>query len=409
MNTFLIALILIIISTSAVGSNLEILENLLLEKNPSIEVAYNTIDIAHLSEKITGSLPSPLVNFSYFGESVETRVGAQRWTLGVQQRIPWPHSMTLEREITEHQSEIVQYRSEIVQKNALLSLRNLWGDLYLLGEKKRITTEIRDLTEQWLEQNRISYETGTVMFSSFIGAETKLITLEDDIRSLQSDRTILESRFTELFGAEQELSFPNSLDSLKYDTSITALENHPLLLEITQKQVIQESDQDLQRSQFAPDFGVGFNYINIDDRPQAGSESGKDAWLISISMSLPLWFNSKVASVNRSELQQVKLISEETVIRQLLQRQRKESIIRKNDADQRIDLYQNSLIPQLEQLIAVQEKEYETGTTLFSELFSSYENLLRLKLRIAEAEKIVFQAEATLVWLAGIKERGDDE
>ena len=68
-------------------AQIDVLEQELLRSNQSVKVSQSKIETAKSSENMSGKMPSPLVNFSYFGESIETRVGPQEWTLGISQKI----------------------------------------------------------------------------------------------------------------------------------------------------------------------------------------------------------------------------------------------------------------------------------------------------------------------------------
>ena len=284
-------LLIILLALSLSAQTLPELEATLLTQNPTLQVSQQKVEGSVAAEKKGAGLPSPVVKFAYFGESVETRTGPQLWTLGLSQKIPWPGRIAKTRDVARLQSGTVQAQFEITQREVLKSFRLLWADCYYLKRSMEVTKEIQTLTTQWLQRNRSAYETGAISFSSIIKMENRLALLEDDLRSLDNQQRQLQAQIDELFGTSIQIQLPEDLQSLKYVASAEVLQQHPLLEQVMQKQAAQAKAVQVEKRRFAPDLGVGFNYINIGDRPQAGSESGKDAWAITASLSLPLWVN----------------------------------------------------------------------------------------------------------------------
>jgi cobalt-zinc-cadmium efflux system outer membrane protein len=392
--------LILTIHLSLFATSLEDLEEILLANNPTLKVVNYSIESSIAKEEGTLKMPYPVVKYSYFGESIETRTGPQLWTLGVSQKIPWPSKFSKERSVIEQKSQSLENSLESKKRYVIREFRNLWGEQYSLKQKTKITKDVQRLTTQWLERSRASYESGTLAFSSLIKIENKIAILNDNLRSFWVDEKQLDTRFSELFGKKVDLPNINSLEQLQYDTTTEIVEKHPLILASKNRKNAQAEYTEFEKRRFAPDLGVGFNYITIGEREQAGDESGKDAWAVSASLSLPLWFGNAKAGVESSKLEEQKIASEEQVIREFLFRVYLDANLALEDALKKEELYSNTIIPQIKQVIAVQESEYETGITSFINLFDSYEELLKLQLVVVDAQVERYKAEATLEWIS---------
>jgi outer membrane protein TolC len=74
---------------------LQELVNEALMNNPQIQAAYNNWQAAEEKIKQVSSLPDPMASYTYFGESVETKVGPQEAKYGLSQKIPFPGKLSL--------------------------------------------------------------------------------------------------------------------------------------------------------------------------------------------------------------------------------------------------------------------------------------------------------------------------
>ena len=58
--------------------------------NPRIQAAYDRWKAAQEKVPQVKALADPMVNYTYFGEEIQTRVGPQEQKFGVSQKIPFP-------------------------------------------------------------------------------------------------------------------------------------------------------------------------------------------------------------------------------------------------------------------------------------------------------------------------------
>jgi hypothetical protein len=126
------------------------------------------------------TLPDPRFNYGYFIQSVETRVGPQEDRLGISQMFPWFGKLRLRGEAALEMADAAQQQYEHAKLMLFNRVKDAYYELYYLGRAIAVTTENRDLVQQFETVANAKYEADTAMYADVIKAQDVLLGLGAD-------------------------------------------------------------------------------------------------------------------------------------------------------------------------------------------------------------------------------------
>src|SRR3989338_2500602 len=164
-----------------------------------------------------------------------------------------------------------------------------------------------------------------------------------------------------------------------------AQENRPQLKESAAMAKKSQHALNLAKLENAPDFSIGFEYSRIDPGDSTSFDAGKDAWMIPIKITLPIWQNrigsgieEAHANLNpaQAQLKQAENSTEYEV---------KAAYYRFVTAQKTVSLYENAFIPQAQLMISSDQAVYEVGDVDVTDFVSSRVNFLSTNITYYEA------------------------
>jgi outer membrane protein TolC len=155
------------------------------------------------------------------------------------------------------------------------------------------------------------------------------------------------------------------------------------------------------RKDFYPDFTLGLGYIVTGDALIPNTvESGKDPLLVTVTMNLPLWLGKYRAGVREARARQVAAERARVDRENELGSELQLALYEFRDAERKIDLYRDTLLPLARSALNVTEQSYTAGQGDFLDLVDAQRVLLEFELeyeralsrreqRLAEIEMLV--------------------
>jgi cobalt-zinc-cadmium efflux system outer membrane protein len=158
----------------------------------------------------------------------------------------------------------------------------------------------------------------------------------------------------------------------------------------------------LAKRERLPDFTIGVQYIDTDDAAAPVNDSGNNPVIGTLGINLPLWLGknrARIASANyQKTAAQFTLENRE----QTLDADIQQTLYQLRDADRKINLYKESLIPKAQQSLEVNRKAYESGHMEFINLIDAERVLLEFELSHERARVDHLIARGRLSQLTGI-------
>ena len=375
--------------------------------NPELQALGHHAEGAAARIDAAGDLPDPKAQFTYFGESVETRTGPQEAIYSISQTIPWLSKLRTRTTLATRDAKAIAQLYQEGQLRIDEALTQAYTEAAYYGEAVRTTSE----NLQWIEDSRRIVEEqvrGGASLNALLRLEVELERMRDQLDRYTQEQFTHRTRLAALMGLDEsgldqlaEMPQPDnkSLDAPQLHTAL--LTNNPELLALQSRVQNADSQIKLSRLERYPDFTFGINYIQVGDDGANFSDAGRDPWNVTVAINLPIWEGKNRAAIQSAQSAE-RAVIETYRNRQLqLKADLSATLARRADSMRRIQRYQDKLIPLAEQALENSQAAYESGQISVLEMIDSERALLDLSLNYWRAVANALQAEARIERLVG--------
>lgn len=354
------------------------------------------------------SLPDPTFTYGYYFESVETRVGPQEQSFGLAQRFPAFGKLSAMEAIASEAANAAEQRYHNQKLTLHHSIAQAYAELYYLERNIAITQDRIQLIRDLEKVATTRYKAGAPLAPT-MQAQVELGRLEDRIKSLQDMLQPSKARLNALLNrpSNAPLSIGPTLpyrpiDIAAEQLSESLVHTSPELMELQAHIMQGDSRIKLAKRSRLPDIMLGVTYIDTADASMVVSDSGKDPVIGTVGITLPIWFGKNRAQIEGAAHQRTAAQLALENRRETLEADIQQTLFQLRDADRKINLYKESLIPKAVQSLEVNRKGYEAGNMEFINLIDAERMLLEFELAHARARADHLIARANLSKLTGI-------
>ena len=385
--------------------------------NPGLEAAFHRWRAAVERVPQARALPDPRLSFGWFVREVETRVGAQRAKIGVSQMFPWKGKRGLRGEVALHAAEAANARYEAVKLALFHRVKRTYWRYWFLSRAVAVTEENLKLLGQLESVARAKYAVGSAPQSAVVKAQLELGRLEDRLKALRDLRRPRSARLRAALGAPSGGPLPwpkkapgsDAVDVTFERVSAWLRENNPELRAAEAAVARAEAGVALAVRSGYPDLGIGLDYVFTGEAGMGGADSGKDPIIAMFSVSLPLARSKYRAAERQAEAERAAAVKERADRENNLAAELEEALYGFRDAERKIDLYRDTLLPMARQSIEVARQSFEAGRADFLDLIDAQRTLLEFELSHARARADRAIALAETEMLVGRKIEGEEQ
>jgi outer membrane protein TolC len=344
------------------------------------------------TEKVieVNSLPNAEFSAGYFVLEPETRTGTQRFKVSAKQMMPWFGTLTSRENYASALADAKYEDIVIAQRKLMVSVSQSYYKLYVNKAKQAILLENSKLLKTYETLALTSIEVGKASAVDVLKLQIRQNELEQLRRVLEQQYLAEQTTFNKLLNRDKNLEIDVVealiLPSKDFEITTKNLALHPELLKYDKLfQSVAQSEL-MNQKESHPSFGFGFDYINI----QAGSditfsEKGKDIFMPTLSLSIPV-FNKKYKSkTKQNELEQQEIVVQKQERLNTLETRLDEAVNERISA--RISYTtQTKNLKQAKDAEDILIKSYETGTIDFNDVLDIQE--LQLKFQMNQIESV---------------------
>ncbi len=392
--------------------DLQRLVNEVLVRNPRVAVASAEARAAAFRAPRLRSLSDPTVGLTWFLLSPQTRVGPQRATLSVAQRLPWFGNLDLEEQAAVLDAVVAEGRVEGFKLALVTDVRELYGELLYEDSEESLIQQEREALERYEELARARYETGA-------GLAQEVVKLQAEIGMTEARRLKLDQNRAQLIAAinilrdlpgdtpvlrgpgESPYAGPLDRDSLRSRARAARPEVGSADVDIEAAEMrIQLADR---RSY--PALTIGLTYGWVDRRDDAAGRlippegNGDDILGLSVGTTVPLWNEANAAGTDEAVERRMASYERKRVILADIEGGLGDYLRRIELLREQVGLFENTLMVQAEESLRLAEAAYASGTVGALDLLDSESTLFGIR---RGAERARTDLTLTLARLEGV-------
>jgi outer membrane protein TolC len=333
------------------------------------------------------TLPDPVLSYTRFGQSVETRLGPQESVLSLAQTLPFPGKLGFSAKMADRDAFRDEQKYQATRRDVVFSVKTAYYDLARLEESLGILNHYMALLRDFTRVAEQKYATGQGIQAHVLKAQVEISSILERQLLIQKMRFSNVAKLNRLVGKSETspLASPPALevkrialgDSVILNTALSEREELKSLQALVQKH---EFGRKLAGRNYWPDLRLQGNYITVSEGRSTAPDAGRNAWSVMAGINLPIWLGGRKAAQRESTelLTASRFALEDTEIS-----------VRAEVADllnqlavtaQSLNLYQNGLLTQAQSSLESAIASYGTGRLDFLDLLDAERMLLNLEL-----------------------------
>lgn len=387
-----------------------------LNANPGLQASGNRYRAALERVPQASALPDPMIQASYFVESVQTRSGPQENAVMLKQKLPWFGKLRNRERAASAEAEALW---QAFRNHQLTLVRRVGTGFYeyaYLESAIRLTVENLDLLKGLEPTVEARVRTGGDL-NNLLRLKVEIGKLDDRLQSLNQSRDIRSAalrRDLALPGGDPlpwpDWEIPESASPDPETMLETMLSTHPELQMLERKLDRAEVRGKLARLEGYPDITLGVQYMQIGEPPGAMAtvDPGEDAWGVTAALNLPVWAGKNRAVREEAWEREEEAAQELEDRRHALRSELTAALSRLQDAQRRLDLYDDELLDLARQAVENSRVSYEGGQTGLLEVIDSERSLLELQLQYRRAASDAWRQRLILQTLTDVPLQGEN-
>jgi cobalt-zinc-cadmium efflux system outer membrane protein len=361
--------------------------------NPGVKAAFYRWKSELEKTGYVSALPDPEFSYGYFVENVETRVGPQNQRFSLKQSYPWFGTLGKKGDVAFEAANAAFQQYQMEKLTLYYRVRSDYYDYYYLGREIQFTKDNMELLKYWESVARAKFKAGLAQHPDVIKAQVELGKLEDRLRTVEEMVGPTCARLRAALNLPDSVNLPvpteivTEAPPLNRDSvRAEALTNNPDLRAIEHLILKEKAAVSLAKKASYPNFAFGVDYVETGQAMNPLTpESGKDPWLVNVSINLPIWFgkNKAIRKEARARYRMAQdNLSEAT---NSLTAFAEEVIFEYENARRKVKLYRDGLIPKAEQSLNVSYAAYQTGEVDFLSVLDAQRQLLDFELQLEQS------------------------
>ena len=377
------------------------------KNNPALKAKFNEYNASLEKVPQVGALPDPQLTFGYFIMPVETKNGPQNLKISFTQMFPWFGTLNSKEDVFISAAKAKYESFEDAKSNLFFDVKSTYYDLYFIQKGIDITLENIEILNTFKRLANIKIEAGKASGVDELRVELELNDLENNLALLKDKWFVNSVKFNNLLNVENNanIKIPKTLwiDDLQYSRQAVidslTINNH----QIKSLDFLKESfvyNEQLGRKQGRPNIILGIDYAAI-GKSGTSPYAGKDALMIKLGITIPLYRKKYSAMVNEAVIQQ-KVIDDNklnkiNVLETLFEKVYSEYI----DANRRIILFEKQT-ELAKRAIKLLETEYANSGKNFEEILRMDKSVLKYSLELEKARADKQVSIAFINYLMGL-------
>ena len=379
-----------------------------LAQSPQLRASFERWRAAAMKISRARRMPEPVIKYSYFVRSVETRVGPQQHKLSLTQAFPWPTALSAGADAASSAARAAQrhFDAEVLEVQQAVS--DAYWRLWLVHEEHRLKQEHDIVLETLAGTVRGRVRTGEASLADLNQVDLGIARHHDHHGAHHEEERVATAELLRAIGATatgQKLSATDSpSEGLPIDDE-EALQRdarqHPQIEAADLMASSSEQEVRAEAAERAPSLLAGLDWIVTGKAPTPVEKSGQDAVIVTAGLSVPLYGRNYRDALDAARAEAAAHRADGDAARRAADAQLAGALAAVRDAQRRIKLYRDTLIPQAETTFQSVLGGYQSGRSTVASALLAQRELLELQLELARSRSHHARAWAVLEAVVG--------
>ncbi len=360
-----------------------------LQRNPRIAAARHAWKASLTRPRQMGALPDPVLTYTRFLQTPETRVGPQKDSIMFGRKIPGGSKRRLRSEVAFHAASASEQQYRAVSREIALRVREHYYDYYFARKAIGITHESIELMVGMEKIAQVRYSTGNAPQEDVLKAQVEISKLRERLIAFSRQEEILRARMNSLRDRPSSTALSKARVPKRFAGFQTPLSELEIQGQTNRQEVLAAREivrRDLSalalaKEAWSPDYTVGLGYVGVGEGTSRFADDGKDVVAVTASVNLPFFNERRI----EAEIDDARETLEGSRARQRdVENSTTFDVAQAYfviDAAQRtVRLYQASLLPEGQQTLEAASAGYPTGLVSFLDYLDAWRILLNLRL-----------------------------
>ncbi|MFH1756006.1 MAG: TolC family protein [Candidatus Latescibacterota bacterium] len=378
-------------------------------QSPALRAAFYRWSVLVEKSAYAGVMPNPVISYMYFVENVETRVGPQEQRVSFRQAFPWFGTLGTKKDIASQEANATYQKFQSDKFKLFYEVKSAYYEYYFLGRDLAITRENLELLKFWESIARAKYRVALKKHPDVIKAQVELGKLEDRVRTLEEMAGPVSARLRAAVNLPDSVQLPLpgtiDIDETEWDRTRVIQEvmiHNPDLASLRHVIDKEEAGMRLAGKMSRPGFVIGLDYIQTGEAVNpAMLDSGKDPWMVSVGVSVPIWFGANKARKMEAAAKRREAEYRYADAQNRLKAFAEQVMFDTGDALRKTRLYRDGLVPKAEQSLNASYTAYQAGETDFLNVLDAQRQLLDFQLQFERSTANLAIGRAKLEMLMG--------
>ena len=379
-----------------------------IRANPGLRASFHQWESTIERVPQVQALDDPRLSWTYYIQAVETRVGPQRHALSLSQRFPWFGKLKARGDMALSEALSSEQLFEAQRLRLIRNLTRDYASLHFVSRSLRITGDNLILVRNWEDVSRARFRNGQGSHADVIKAQVEIGVLEDRLRSLRDQRSVILAKVNAHLSRPTDMPLTTQVPAaqewlIDEQQLMTNLQrNNPGLKGLASQIEARRHAQRLAGKQGYPNFSLGASWIYTGEALNPNTpDSGKDPFMAQLAITLPIWRGSLGAERRQADARFRATSFERVNYQQQLEASVKQQAFALRDAQRRMRLYRDTLIPKGNQSLQATASAFESGRVDFLSLIDALRVLLEFELNLERARTEQMAARGELEMLLG--------
>jgi outer membrane protein TolC len=349
-----------------------------------------------------------MLNLTVQPEPVQTAAGQQDLILSANQKLFWFGKLDTRASVAEAQTNVARAHLAAAELATIAKVKRAYYELYFIQQAIAVTEAEQELLREIRDVANTRYKAGRTSQQDVLRAELEISNIENELIQLRQQLESGQARLARILHIAPQTRVlalnrlapeqaPRNLDELQRQAVAARPELHAQLAAIRRDQQVVE----LARLEYKPDVTLGMSWIDVSSAGISPVANGRDAFLLTAGVNLPIYRKRLDSSVRSAEAKAVSSARQYDSLRDGTLEEVTDLFAQAKSQQDMLTLFQEDILPKARQTLEVSSRAYNVGEVDFLQLIDNWRQLLRYEVTYRRLEASLRQTLAELERVVG--------